>query len=210
MTPPPRWQDLLQDFLDEKSLEVPAPPSERDRVAVERLLLGLDRLAPPAPPADLAARITASLCREVRDRRRRKIAPLVGLAAAASLLLVLGMRLAWPVGDDSAPRASNAPITRAEPFRDSIGRAGTALATLTTQTAGTTVEHTSSVFPLINPQALQPMPPMPPLEAPLEPFREASTGVSTGLGPVTDSAQRAVRLFMRDLPVVRSTPHKPG
>ena len=211
MTPHPRWQDLLQDFLDKKCLEVPAPPSERDRRAVERLLLGLDRLAPPAPPADLAARIILSLRREsLRDRRWRKIAPLAGLAAAASLLLVLGMRLTWPVGDDSAPRVSNLPITRAEPFRDSIGRAGTALATLTTQTAGTTVENTSSVFPLVNPQSLQPMPPMPPLEAPLEPFREASTGVATGLAPVTDSAQRAVRLFMRDLSVVRSTPHKPG
>ena len=210
---PPRWQDLLQDFLDEKSIVVPTPSRERDRHAVDRLLLGLDRLAPPAPPADLAARITASLRAEARDRhgrRWRKFAPLVGLVAAASLLLVLGTRLTRPVGDESAPRASDASLTRAEPFRDSIGRAGSALATLTTQTAGTTVENTSSVFPLVNPQSLQPMPPMPPLEAPLEPFREASTGVASGLAPVTDSAQRAVRLFMRDLPVVRSTPHKPG
>ena len=212
MTPHPRWQDLLQDFLDKTSLEVPEPPSEHDRHAVERFLLGLDRLTPPAPPADLAARITARLCAESSSHRPhyrwRKIAPLAGLAVAASLLLVLGLRITWPVGNDSAPPI--APITQAEPFRDSIGRAGTALATLTTQSAGTTVETTSSVFPLVNPQALQPMPPVTPIEPASEPFREASTGVSTGLAPVTDSAQRAVRLFMRDLPVVRSTPNKPG
>lgn len=212
MTPPPRWQNLLQDFLDKTSLEMPEPPTEHDRHAVERLLLGLDRLTPPAPPADLAARITARLCAERSSHRPRyrwrKIAPLVGLAVAASLLLALGIRLIWPVGTDSAPPIT--PITQAEPFRESIGRAGTALATLTTQSAGATVETTSSVFPLVNPQALQPMPTVPPIEPALEPFREASTGVSTGFAPVTDSAQRAVRLFLRDLPVVRSTPNKPG
>ena len=125
----------------------------------------------------------------------------------ASLLLALGTRLAWPVRE--VPPATTA-VVRAEPFRDSLGRAGTALSSLTTRSAESTVENTSSVFPLVNPQALQPMPPMPPLEPPLEPFREASTGVSTGLAPVTDSARRAVLLFMRDLPVVRSTPNKPG
>lgn len=207
MTPSPRWQELLQEYLDGERLEAPVASSESDRDAVERLLAGLDRLVPAAPPADLAARITASLHREARDQRRRRLrrfAPLVGLVAAASLLLVLGLQIAWPVRDDPAPQHA---IARAEPFRDSIGRAGTALASLTTQTAESTVENTLPLLPLVNSQAI---PPMPTIEPPLEPLREASTGVSTGLAPVTDSAQRAVRLFMRDLPVLRSTPHKPG
>ena len=200
----PRWQDQLQEFLDGEGRGVPIAPSARDRDAVERLVNGLDRLTPPAPPADLGIRITARLQAEARDRhrwQRSRFAPLIGLVAAASLLLFLGFRLASPVRDVPTPPDT---LTQTEPFRDSIGRAGTALASLTTQTAETTVENSSSLFPLVSPQAL---PTMPTIEPNVEPFREATTGVSTGLEPVTDSARRAVRLFMRDLPVVRSTPH---
>jgi hypothetical protein len=206
MTPPPGWQALLQEYLDRDGRSNPPEvPDGLDRDAVGRLLLGLDRLAPSAPPAGLAARITASLHEEVRARRRHRrwrFAPAAGLVAAASLLLLLGMRLAWPTRDDSPPPT----VTLAEPFRDSIGRAGTAITSLTARSAETTVENTSSLLPLVSTPAL---PPMPEIEPPLEPFLEASTGVATGLAPVTDSAGRAVRLFMRDLPF-RSTPHKPG
>ena len=202
---PPRWQALLQEYLDGDHDVVPEVPGGPDRDAVARLLLGLDRLAPAVPPAGLAARIAAGLHEEVRARRRHRrwrFAPTAGLVAAASLLLLIGMRIAWPARDDSTPPT----VTLAEPFRDSIGRAGTAIASLTARSAETTVENTSSLLPLVNAPAL---PPMPEIEPPLEPFREASAGVATGLSPVADSAGRAVRLFMRDLPF-RSTPHKPG
>ena len=206
----PRWQDLLQEYFDGEARSVPIVPSPADREAVDRLVLGLSRLTPPAPPADLGARITARLQSESRDRHRahrRRFAPLLCLVAAASLLLALGLRLGWPVRDVPVPPDS---LTQTEPLRDSIGRAGTALASLTTQTAETTVENSSSLLPLVSPQAMPSLQTIPEIEPTIEPFREASAGVSTGLAPVTDSAKRAVRLFMRDLPVVRSTPNKPG
>ena len=197
----PAWQNLLQEYLDGDRPDAPAlPESPADREALHRLLAGMDRLAPPAPPADLAARITASLNQEARRQRRWRFAPSAGLVAAASLLLLLGTRLSWPVRE--VPPTTTA-VVRAEPFRDSLGRAGTALSSLTTRGAESTVENTSSLLPLVN------APSMPTLEPPVEPFLEASAGVTTGLAPVTDSAQRAVRLFLRDLPF-RSTPHKPG
>ena len=199
----PAWQDLLQEHLDGDRPDAPALPESADRDALRRLLAGLDRLAPSPPPADLAARIGASLHQEARRRRRWRFAPAVGLVAAASLLLVLGTRLAWPVREEAPPPNV---VVRAEPFRDSLGRAGTALSSLTTRSAESTVENTSSLLPLVNAPTL---PPMPTLEPSVEPFVEASAGVTTGLAPVTDSAQRAVRLFLRDLPF-RPTPHKPG
>ena len=200
----PAWQNLLQEYFDGDRSDVPAlPESSADREALHRLLAGMARLAPPAPPADLAARITASLNQEARRHRRWRFAPAAGLVVAASLLLLIGTRLSWPVRE--VPPTTTA-VVRAEPFRDSLGRAGSALSSLTTRSAETTVENTSSLLPLVNAPS---MPAMPTLEPPLEPFVEASAGVSTGLAPVTDSAQRAVRLFLRDLPF-RSTPHKPG
>jgi hypothetical protein len=200
----PAWQDLLQEYFDcDRPGAPPSPESPADRDALRRLIAGLDRLAPPAPPADLASRIAASLTQEARRRRRWRYAPAAGLVAAASLLLVLGTRLAWPPRE--VPPATTT-VIRAEPFRDSLGRAGTALSSLTTRSAESTVENTSSLLPLVNAPTL---PLMPTLEPPLEPFVEATAGVSTGLAPVTDSAQRAVRLFLRDLPF-RPTLQKPG
>jgi hypothetical protein len=93
-----------------------------------------------------------------------------------------------------------------------MAEAGTAVVSLTSRTASETVDRTSVLFPLIQQTALESLDPMTtPLDPPLEPFREATAGVSAGLAPVADSARRAVGLFLRDLPVGRpATDKKPG
>ena len=232
------WQDLLQQHLDGA-----APPEALDRhlldcpdcgsvrAEVRRLLDGLARLRPPRPPADLADRLTAGLLVEVRARRararRRRVGSLAGLAAAAAVLLTVGLWSWWPVSggnldlkpalDDSLvartrPNASERP---AAPLRDSMAQAGRAVAALTSRTASNTMERTSTLLPLVSGSAIDPLTGGDAAGEPqLEPLREAADGVSAGLAPVADQARRAVNLFFRDLPMSRDerpgTENKPG
>jgi hypothetical protein len=75
--------------------------------------------------------------------------------------------------------------------------------------ANGTMNETREMLPGVKAPSLDELDLSPPLEPPARPFREATETVSTGLEPVTDSARRAVGLFLRDLPPVES-PGKPG
>jgi hypothetical protein len=212
----PAWQDLLQQHLDGQ-----AGPAALDRhlrdcpdcaagaADVRRLLAGLALLRPPTPPADLADRLVARLCAEARARQvrpwRRRLAALAGLAAAAVVLLALGLWFSWPItGRPLDPQATQGPRPHeppGPPLREPVARAGQAVAALTSRTAGDTVDRTTTLFPLVGRSPLDPLPKEPADVGPkLEPLREAADGVSAGLAPVTDSARRAVNLFFRDLP----------
>jgi hypothetical protein len=87
-------------------------------------------------------------------------------------------------------------------LRDSVAEAGSAVASLTSRTAGATLGETAALLPLVAGPALPPLgeevEPM--VEPPTRPFRAAGAGVSAGLEPVADSARRALGLFLRDLP----------
>ena len=208
------WQDLLNQHLDEGS-----SPDELERhaaacpdcavhwPAVRQLLSGIARLRPPILPSSLQEQITARLLTEVRVRSswHRRVLPWTGLAAAASLVLAVGLWAWKPAGGvDSIARNVDPDLVAsvpAEPLRESMEQAGDAVAALTSRTASETAERTSLILPFVR-QTAEPFADMPEgLEPPLEPFREATQGVSSGLAPVAESARRAVGLFLRDLPM---------
>jgi len=206
------WEDLLQRHLDgERSEELPrhlrdCPHCSRHRPDLTRLLAGLARLAPPAVPAELTDRLTGALVVEARTRRRsrwrRRFLTLAGLAAAAALLVAVGL-YSWPRAEKGPPTGgTHAQAEPPPPLRDNVALAGDAVVSLTKNTAKDTTEPStlllSAVKDSTDPLTRVPAPVEPQLDAPA---REAADSVSNGLAPVAGSARRAVGLFMRDLPV---------
>jgi hypothetical protein len=192
-------EELINAYLDggpADELEAHAracPECAARRAEADRLLAALAALPPVEPPSDLAARVTATaltdLRRQRRDRLRRWAAPLA-LAAAAAVLLAIIPRL-WKT-EPPAP----APAPEAVALRDSVSRAGQAVASLTARTA----EETARLLPPMEVPVIET--PMGPASGPpLEPIREAGESVASRLQPLTDPARRAVNLFFRDLPV---------
>ncbi len=224
------WQHLLQQHLDgaqqpgtlEQHLRV-CPHCATNLPSIRRLLDGLSLLTPIRPPTDFTDRLTTLLVEEVSShkRPRRRYLPVLALAAAALVLIALGIR-SWllvpshpepkqPLLVVQPPKAPEEPA----PLRDAMAQAGSAFARLTTRTASETVGETASLLPLLPQPAIEVLGTgSAPLATPMEPLRQASAGVSEGLSPVTDSARRAVSLFFRDMPLGRSDrplpPNKPG
>jgi hypothetical protein len=149
-----------------------------------------------------------------RDARRRTLlrrGAFAAAALAASLLLVVGLRLSQRPDSPTAPGpdvvARPAPVpppTAPAPpaLRDTVAEAGEAVASLTTRTADEAVDQTRLLLPIVKGPSLADLVVVPPSDAPARPLREAGEGVSAGLGPVASSARRAVDLFLRDLPPV--------
>jgi hypothetical protein len=210
------WQHLLQQHLDgagdgelEHHLQS-CPNCAAEQPAVRRLLEGIALLAPTPSPVGLADQITEQLVAQARRQRRLRQRRLLGsvglLIAAAALLLAVGIRLWWPTPVAPDLHQTNPSVVRqaeppAEPLRDSIAQASTAVASLTSRAASQTMDQTTSLLPLLPAPRLNPMAAE---AAPIEPLREASAEVSAGLAPVADSARRAVGLFLRDLPMGRN------
>jgi hypothetical protein len=216
----PACHDLLQQRLDGG----PAHPAGGDpgtldqhlqgcpecaalHRAARRLEEGLRLLAPPAPPAGLAGRVSAAVgrARRARARRRRLLVP---LALAASLLLVL---LAWAHRPrQEAPRpapAPEGPVARREapapdpvPLGESVAEASSAFANLTTRTADETVGQTWLLLPGPVPPALGGFDVDPPLKPATGPLLEAGEGVSAGLEVVASSVRRAASLLLGGIP----------
>jgi hypothetical protein len=224
------WQHLFQQHLDgdcagelERHLHS-CPDCAAEQPVLRRFLDGVSMLAPVSGPVGLADQITEQLVKEARRQRRQRQRRLVGafgmLAAAAVLLVAVGIRSWWghepdaqardnkpdaqaregekPLPPNPSPRSKE---EGAKPLRDSLAQAGTAVASLTSRAASETVDQTTSLLPMLPTPTLDPMPAEP---ASMEPLREASASVSAGLAPVADSARRAVGLFLRDLPMGRN------
>jgi hypothetical protein len=149
-------------------------------------------LSPPGPPAGLAEEITAAVMADRRRRPMRRWAAITALAAAALVLLTVGMRLWRP----PTPPAGPVSVAKAgQSIRDAASKAGDVGTRFVNKAASEAVGR-----------AVKLLPPMPPISmdgaaAPsLAPLRDTAAGVSTGLAPVTDSAMRAVNMFFRDAP----------
>ncbi len=188
-------EELINAYLDggpADGLDAHArtcPECAARRAEADLLLTALAALPPVPPPPELASRITATaltdLRRQRRERLRRWAAPLA-LAAAAAVLLAVIPRL-W---NAEPPPPAPAPETVA--LRDSVSRAGQAVASLTARTA----EETARLLPPVGVPVIET-----PMDPPLEPIREAGESVASRFQPLTGPARRAVNLFFRDLPV---------
>jgi len=223
-------QDLLQQRLDGAAVPERAALAEHLagcadcrtlHTAGAQLEIGLRQLPALTPPAFLSARLTARVLAERRARQRRRW--LMGSALAASVLLA-GL-FAYPWGGESfalvrharawwqgAPPVLVAPPTQlAQPtavptgpsFRDGMAEAGSAVVALTRRTRAETVEHTkllTGTLPTADPmQVLEALPPA--VEQPMTTvLQETSQHVSAGFEPVTSSAKRAFRMFVRETP----------
>lgn len=158
----------------------------------------------PAPPADFAARVTAAV---LADRPRRTAPPhrtwLRPLLALAAALLVGAGILTWRW---FTPAPTHAPAVVQLPpvpdLRESMREAGDALTALGSRTADEVVASTRKLIPSVTPPTLPTLDPMGPLGAPPgRALAQAGQTVAEGLEPVTNSAQRAFNLFLRDVPL---------
>lgn len=206
--------NLLQQTLDGTPVESPewlAHLRHCDEcralvLAGRRLQDGLRLLPAPVPPPDLAARIAAKVRRERRRVRRRWAA---GLAFAASVLLVMGLRITWPGRPPGTEVDPSPSVVKIEPprqeqaastLRESASELGEIFTSLGNQTADETFGQTRRWVSNVPSPAL-PQVDLTAMEPPTQPLRQASEGVSEGLEPVTTSARRAVDLFLRELPM---------
>lgn len=168
------------------------------------------KLARPRP--DLTERIVAQVLAERRHalRRRRLAGAVVGMAAGLLLVIVAGRFWPSPSQPDSVvvPLAKNnlieeeRPAPRAPAARTSLLETGEAVVALTRQVAGETLGRTrlllspvSVAANLDNDGIFADF-----IEVPARSMRQVGQGVSAELEPVTDSARRAIDLFLRDLP----------
>lgn len=187
--------------------------------AARRLDRGLFLLTPPAPSSSLTDRVIAHVVAQRRARRRRLLFLGGAVAAAAAMLLVAVWQAAGTHGSATTPQPQPQPqpLVRAdEPaklpppaptLRDSVAEAGTAVASLTSRTADETVAQTKALLPVVTDPTLGRLDlGAPPLDPAARSLRETGEGVTDGLGPVADSARRAVGLFFRELPPVEARP----
>ncbi len=179
--------------------------------AAQRLQQGLQRWPDPAPPLGLEARIIEAVFLDRRRRMRQRW--VMGLALAAGIVLALivrfhGMRLSPSIEREPDESASVPVLPKEEAaptLRDSAAELGEVFTSLTSQTANETVEQTRRWVSQV-PSPTLPKVDLLSAEATARPLREAGQGVSEGLEPVTNSARRAVGLFLRELPPMDTEP----
>jgi predicted anti-sigma-YlaC factor YlaD len=163
-----------------------------------------------APPVGLADRVVAGIQGYRRARQRHVWAT----AALAASILVAGFTyvavhsfhgsnangdLVQQTPPTQPPQPQ--PTTDTAALDHTVQDAGFALMALTRRTAHETLEGTRLLLPDVSsPESVaDPVLFQRTLETPAESFRQASSGLSTGLEPVTASARRAVQMFWEDV-----------
>lgn len=212
----------LQRRLDGEFREAPAiverhlascPRCRAQEAAAQRLDWALHRQPLPVPPAGFARRITVQALAD-RQRRLRTRQLWIGAALAASLLVVLSL-LSFrsrqtpglsPVVDQ--PLARLAPPVERPPAPASVDRnvaeAGSALVGLVNRTRQEALEQGRMLWATGVSVAAPRADRREPFDPTVQSLRTAGQEVTAGLEPVTDSARRAVRLFLHDLPLDRT------
>jgi hypothetical protein len=162
-------------------------------------MLALPHLSAPEVPTGLEDRIVSAVLADQRKRSSfaRRWAPVGALVAAAALLLAVALG-GWQ--STYTPMPVPVPVVRAEPpsLREVAQKARHAGERLIARTAEDTADQAVSLFPPVRPVTIEPNPNPAPA---LKPLRETADEVRAKMAPVTTSAQRAVNLFLRDLPL---------
>jgi predicted anti-sigma-YlaC factor YlaD len=164
--------------------------------AAGRLAAALEASVLPTPPRLLTERIIAAAIADGRRRARLRHWPLAAAALAAAVLLALG--LSRPSNQQSKTVTPGPEIVRgqAPDLRKNLAEAGEAVASLTRRAAAEAVGAGRGLVPAV------PAPPWPPaIEPTAQPLGDAGVALANGFEPVTTSARRAARLFLRDLPI---------
>lgn len=207
------FEDLLHRRLD----GAPASAADVDEhltscpscraleVATVRLERGLRALATPEPPVNLGSRIVFDVLAQHRGvQRRRHLALVASLAAGLLLAFLIGRT--WQGVTPPAPAPQPKLVAKVEqppataPLNQSVGEAGSALASLLSRTADETINQGRMLLPDSVPAPMTVDDWQPTFESPALPLREAGQGVSAGLEPVASSARRAFNLFLREIP----------
>jgi hypothetical protein len=102
------------------------------------------------------------------------------------------------VQDDPVPSQPVSPPS----LNENVAEATSAVASLARRTADQTVSDGQMFVPSVPMEMPADEVLGPPLDPPAQSLREAGHGVATGLEPVTNSARRALDLFLRDIPPV--------
>ena len=185
----PDLPPAVEDHLD-------ACPDCRERFQLAPdLLAAIPRLDSARPSPLFTERLVVALQRDEQDRQRSRRRQLAGALAAAALLAVW---LNWPRPAAPVPAVvQDTPRPASVAWRRSVAEAGEAVVALTQRAAREAVGDGRIVLPEM-PVAASPWPDLEPAAAPLA---DARQGLAEGFEPLTTSARRAARLFLRDLPL---------
>jgi hypothetical protein len=155
-------------------------------------------IAPVIVPPELGPRL---LCAAVRDRRRRRLIRVAGVALALAASIVVAVVGFWPSGPPAPPEQNSVVVAPPapgpapspegpKPIGDAVAEARDALVTLTKRTAAETRDGSAWLLP--SPK----MPELPDTGEHLEPLADARTGAARSVEPVASSARRAVHFLL--------------
>jgi len=212
-------QELIQRMLDGEVLPSSSELADhahhcavcRDMHTAALVLRGaLAILEPPEPPSYLAPRIVAGVLAERKAQRswRKRYGARMALAASVMLLLLgvwMAPRSAKPVPAPAVPVVAK----KTEPpptLRRMASETGESVAVDLRKTADEKVKQTGQVLgALVGP--IKPDTTVSTPTPPSDPLRGTREGVSSGLEPVSTSAQRAFKLFLKEVPPLEAEPN---
>jgi hypothetical protein len=208
----PEVQELIQRWIDgaapppeegEAAEHLAACPSCRRLLRAARLMNeGLARSVLPLPPERLSRRIEQRLLSEAR--RQLRIRRLAAAAALAASLVVGVTTLAFVFRPSArsttvASKAANPALVPS--LHQQVEEASEAVVSLTERAARKTADESRLFFPAVAPPALsENQVVLQTLSPSSQSLEEIKRGMRAGLEPVTDSARRALDLFLGEIP----------
>jgi predicted anti-sigma-YlaC factor YlaD len=174
--------------------------------AVCRLEKALAVLQPSQPPRNLSKQIVEKvLAQHGRETNRRRMRRWATVAAAASILVSIFLGYSGiffktqSVVELSIARNSGGKASAS--LEKNVEEAGSALVGLFSRTTTEAFQQGRDLLP--DSVSLSALPDVVVLQSslnpPVETFRVAGQGVSTGLEPIATSARRAINLFLQDI-----------
>lgn len=183
--------------------------------AARLLEAGLRSCPMPQPTPQFSTRVVDQILADRRRRFLRRYAAVVAVAAAVALVAI---PLAGYWGSGPPPKEGDSPrVVEVQPrdvgpaqtepsLRNKVTEAGSAVVAAADHLASQTREKARVFLEAALPLDVPPMAGLPAgeMDAALDPaaqsLQKTGVGVSAGLQPVANSAQQAVRFFVREMP----------